>query len=300
MGPWFIRDGTSPFRPGCSYETLRDLIKRGKVTRETILRGPTTRQFWNFAARTPSVAHLLGVCHNCHAEVSPEAYACGGCGAVFTPDTDRQHLGLAPVHLLPGEEAPEIIAAASTEPRPLNVTTRAKSMDRPPHLIEPSDLAIDPEEPAGTSGRLIGAFIVGGLLLASVVGYATWRLANMVGEDRTQSRLATPPRPAEVSVSQPAPPTKAEPEPPAQTNVPEREPETAEHPAVNADPPVASPEGPGAELLAALREPRPDFAALLRRVDEWKQTAPASARSAEAWAATIRRRQEQERLRTIP
>lgn len=299
MGPWFIRDGTSPFRPGCSYETLRDLIKRGKVTRETILRGPTTRQFWNFAARTPSVAHLLGVCHNCHAEVSPEAYACGGCGAVFTPDTDRQHLGLAPVHLLPGEEAPEIIAAASTEPRPL--TARAKSVDRPPHPSEPvTDLAIDAEEPAATSGRLIGAFIVGGLLLASVVGYATWRLANMVGEDRTQPRLASPSRPAEVSVVEPPPATTDEPAPAAQTNAPERQPETAEHPVGDAEPPAANPEGPDADLRAALREPRPDFAALLRRVDEWKQAAPGSAKSADAWAATIRRRQEQERLRAIP
>jgi len=41
MGPWYIRDLTAPFRPGCSYETLRDLIRRGKITRESIIRGPT-------------------------------------------------------------------------------------------------------------------------------------------------------------------------------------------------------------------------------------------------------------------
>src|SRR5881394_2638955 len=28
MGPWFIRDEAAPFRPGCSYETLRALIAR--------------------------------------------------------------------------------------------------------------------------------------------------------------------------------------------------------------------------------------------------------------------------------
>ena len=56
MGPWSIRDTANPFRPGCSFETVRDLIKRGKVTRETILRGPSTRQYWNFAARTPGIA----------------------------------------------------------------------------------------------------------------------------------------------------------------------------------------------------------------------------------------------------
>jgi hypothetical protein len=111
MGPWFLRDAAHPFRPGMSYDTLRDLIKRGRINRMTILRGPTTRQFWSFAGRTPSIANLLGVCHNCQSEVSPDAFSCAGCGAVFSPETDRQHLGLAPVHLLPGQAPPEMIAA---------------------------------------------------------------------------------------------------------------------------------------------------------------------------------------------
>lgn len=129
MGPWFIRDMANATRPGCSFETLRDLIRRGKVTRETILRGPTTRQFWNFAGRTPSVANLLGVCHNCHIEVGPEDYACRGCGAVFAAETDRQHLGLAPVHLLPGQAPAEIIAAASVEGEKVERAT-AKAEER--------------------------------------------------------------------------------------------------------------------------------------------------------------------------
>jgi hypothetical protein len=114
MGPWFLHDAAHPFRPGCSYETLRELIRRGRVSAATVLRGPATRQFWSFAGRTPGIANLLGLCHNCQAAVSPDAYACAACGAVFTPETDRQHLGLAPVHLLPGQAAPEIIAAAQS------------------------------------------------------------------------------------------------------------------------------------------------------------------------------------------
>jgi hypothetical protein len=113
MGPWFIRDAGHPFRPGCSFETLREMIRRGKVTRETILRGPTTRQFWTFAGRAPSVANLLGICHNCRGVAGAEEFACRSCGATFAPETDRQHLGLAPVHLLPGQASPEMIAAAS-------------------------------------------------------------------------------------------------------------------------------------------------------------------------------------------
>jgi hypothetical protein len=116
MGPWFIRDLASPFRPGCSYDTLRDLIRRGRITAETIIRGPTTHQFWTFAGRAPSVANLLGLCHNCRGRARPDEFACRACGASFAPDTDRQHLGLAPIHLLPGHAPPEMIAAASFPP----------------------------------------------------------------------------------------------------------------------------------------------------------------------------------------
>jgi hypothetical protein len=113
MGPWFIRDPRRPFRPGCSYETLKHLVARGRVTQTTVLRGPSTRQNWSFAARAPGVANLLGICHNCQREVNPDDERCRACGASFEVETDRQVLGLAPVHLLPGQAAPEAIADAS-------------------------------------------------------------------------------------------------------------------------------------------------------------------------------------------
>lgn len=97
MGPWYVRNPAAAHHPGCSYPTLRDLVRRGKVTRETILRGPTTAQFWNMAANTPGVAVLLGECHACHQPAREDEYVCRHCGVVLTPRTDRQHLGLAPV-----------------------------------------------------------------------------------------------------------------------------------------------------------------------------------------------------------
>ncbi|MFM9957714.1 MAG: hypothetical protein ACKVZJ_06540 [Phycisphaerales bacterium] len=97
MGPWQVRNPASPFHPGCSYPTLRELVRRGKVTRETIVRGPTTGQFWSMAANTPGVAVLLGECHACHQPARAEEYLCRHCGVVLSPRTDRQHLGLAPV-----------------------------------------------------------------------------------------------------------------------------------------------------------------------------------------------------------
>jgi hypothetical protein len=97
MGPWFVRNPAAAHHPGCSYPTLRELVRRGKVTRETILRGPTTAQFWNMAANTPGVAVLLGECHACHQPAREDEYLCRHCGVVLTPRTDRQHLGLAPI-----------------------------------------------------------------------------------------------------------------------------------------------------------------------------------------------------------
>lgn len=97
MGPWFIRDETQPFRPGCSYETLVRLVERGKVTPSTIIRGPTTRQFWKRADQVQGLSHLMHVCHACGERVGKSDVCCEYCGALFTADGDRQALGLAPV-----------------------------------------------------------------------------------------------------------------------------------------------------------------------------------------------------------
>lgn len=115
MGAWFIRDELAPFRPGCSYETLRGLISRGRLGRDDVLRGPTTRQFWTRATSVPGVAHLLGECHACHCAVEPTDQRCHGCGASFVHEGARQVLGLAPVRLLPGHASPELIAQSMVE-----------------------------------------------------------------------------------------------------------------------------------------------------------------------------------------
>ncbi|MEL7482788.1 MAG: hypothetical protein AAFN41_00400 [Planctomycetota bacterium] len=116
MGPWFIRDQVNPFHPGCSYETLRRLIARGRVRPDTVMRGPTTRQFWSFARNTPGVAHLLGACHACHTPVDATAHSCPSCAASFVVADDRQQLGLAPMQLLPGDADPAAVADAAFGP----------------------------------------------------------------------------------------------------------------------------------------------------------------------------------------
>ncbi len=138
MGPWFIRDETHPFRPGCDYATVRKLIAAGRITTQTIIRGPSTRQFWARARHAPTIANLLGECHNCHVRVSVSELCCKSCGADFTPVTDRENLGLAPVHLLPGQADPRTIAESTLRsthksPKP-QASTQPTPQSTPPKV----------------------------------------------------------------------------------------------------------------------------------------------------------------------
>jgi hypothetical protein len=94
MGPWQIRSRSKPFHPGCSYDVLTKLIAAGKVTERTIIRGPTTHQFWQVACRVPGVAHRLGFCHACHQRVKRDSSNCEHCDESFVVPRHRNELGL--------------------------------------------------------------------------------------------------------------------------------------------------------------------------------------------------------------
>jgi hypothetical protein len=117
MGPWFVRDDRNPHRPGCTYETLCRLVDSGSVGPDTVLRGPSTRQFWSLARHAPGVAHRLGFCHNCREPVTKDAFQCPKCHAAFGVDRDRQHLGVGPFRPLPGQGTPEVLAMQAGPPR---------------------------------------------------------------------------------------------------------------------------------------------------------------------------------------
>ena len=103
MGPWFIRNIRSPYQPGCSYETLIKLIERGQIDKYTIIRGPTSKQYWTIARRIPGLSHLLGYCHNCDAKVIPDDHGCASCGEPFGAYLERNLLGLPDIKPLPWE-----------------------------------------------------------------------------------------------------------------------------------------------------------------------------------------------------
>ncbi len=95
MGPWYIRDKKNPFRPGCSYEVLAKMARNNRIRPTTVMRGPSTKQFWSVARNVPGIAHLLGYCHSCSAKVDPGATSCTACNAKFEEPKERNELGLA-------------------------------------------------------------------------------------------------------------------------------------------------------------------------------------------------------------
>ncbi len=113
MGPWFVRDPGRPFRPGCSFAELRRGVERGRIGPETIVRGPTTHQFWAPARRAPGLANLLGVCHACGGGATQKDYVCRQCGVAFPSPGDRQHMGLVDSRPLPGRDRAEAILSVA-------------------------------------------------------------------------------------------------------------------------------------------------------------------------------------------
>ncbi len=181
MGPWQIRDQSRSFHPGCSYEVLIRMVKASRITPDTILRGPTTGQFWMLARRVPGVAHLLGTCHSCQAQAKPDEYACRACGAVFQGERDRQHLGLGPIRPLPGEGSPEMVAARASyslpeSPMPVSQRTNGSAApvasSAPPLTADPARIRVFERRINELRSRvmiLLGANIVLVLALIAVV-----------------------------------------------------------------------------------------------------------------------------------
>lgn len=78
-GPWYVLEHVRPF-PGVTLDRLVRQVRRGVLTRTTIVRGPTTFHQWRYAGETPGLSKFLGVCWNCQTPVGEADAACLGCG----------------------------------------------------------------------------------------------------------------------------------------------------------------------------------------------------------------------------
>lgn len=142
MGPWFIRDKANPFRPGCSFETLERLINNGKIVPTTVIRGPSTHQFWSVARNIPGIAHLVGYCHACGAHVNPNAKECPECGAKFNQRFKRDAMGL---------QYPSTATVEAAQKRLLELSGAAEPEQQPQSTTD-----AEPAPPQTAHGDLLG------------------------------------------------------------------------------------------------------------------------------------------------
>jgi hypothetical protein len=85
LGPWYVLQSRNPSAPGMNFATLMVLVQKGRVTARSVIRGPTTGQFWRHAAKVKGVSREFGLCWNCGSDVSKNARACHSCKRLQEP-----------------------------------------------------------------------------------------------------------------------------------------------------------------------------------------------------------------------
>ncbi len=110
MGTWQVRDSSRPHFIGLSHEAIVAAIRAGEIGMNSIVRGPTTRQFWTLARRAPGIAHLFGRCHACQSPVAPAAPSCSACGTVPSTPPARNFAGLPAIERVatPADAVPDL------------------------------------------------------------------------------------------------------------------------------------------------------------------------------------------------
>lgn len=85
LGPWYVLQSRNPSAPGMNFATLMVLVQKNRVTARSVIRGPTTGQFWRHAAKVKGVSREFGLCWNCGGDVAKNARACSACKRLQEP-----------------------------------------------------------------------------------------------------------------------------------------------------------------------------------------------------------------------
>jgi hypothetical protein len=80
IGPWYVMQNRNPGAPGMKCSTLLALVRKGQITPKTVIRGPTTHQFWRFAARVKGISREFGLCFSCGTRLDSKSVECPRCG----------------------------------------------------------------------------------------------------------------------------------------------------------------------------------------------------------------------------
>ncbi len=147
IGPWHVRQVRNPWAPGMGFDTLLALVKRGQVTRDSIVRGPTTHQLWKRAGEIKGLSREFGICYSCGGEIGTQANLCPNCNRLQEPP-------LNPDVLLEGREpvAPQP-AARPVTPTPAPVPAPVEADDE----LAPANLDIGASTPLMSSDDMLAA-----------------------------------------------------------------------------------------------------------------------------------------------
>jgi hypothetical protein len=85
IGPWHVLQTRNPSAPGMKFSTLLSLVKKGQVTPKSVVRGPTTNQFWALAINVKGLSREFGHCFDCGAEMESTANICPRCQKLQEP-----------------------------------------------------------------------------------------------------------------------------------------------------------------------------------------------------------------------
>ncbi len=197
LGPWFVQDVSRPFSPGMRYEKLLRHLSEGQIRPTTVVRGPSTGQFWTVARKARGLSHHFGLCHACQAPASPDDEACLACGVSFRVSLDRDRMGLG------GDGAP---ASAFGD---------VASVCSTPHQLAPqsedpvSDSSVAPEELGSrTSTQLRREFLAARRrqnALHWLVGALVLGVLALLVLQELKSPLAVSPAPSELPAPMPPP-----------------------------------------------------------------------------------------------
>jgi predicted RNA-binding Zn-ribbon protein involved in translation (DUF1610 family) len=88
IGPWYVMQSRNPAAPGMKFDVLVAFIRKGQVTARSIVRGPTTHQFWRYAAHVKGLSREFGLCYSCGVDIATESHLCPHCGKIQEPPAD--------------------------------------------------------------------------------------------------------------------------------------------------------------------------------------------------------------------
>lgn len=92
LGPWYVLQTRNPAAPGMKYSVLLSLVKKGQITPRSIVRGPTTNQFWRFAAKVRGISREFGICWGCGQDIAKNTETCPHCQRSQVPGPNADQL----------------------------------------------------------------------------------------------------------------------------------------------------------------------------------------------------------------